>query len=205
MRNLLALPGVAVVGLMALGEPFADSRPSDWSVDARHTEVNFSVRHFFTPVTGSFGDFEIDLEFDPEYPERSSVLVRIAVASVDTGNEKRDNHLRSADWFDAEKFAYMTFESTSVRRVAEDRFLAKGALTIKDVEQQIELPITLLGVQEIPEQMREMLGGVGRIASFEAKAGLDRRDFGVGIGSWAETAIVGADVDITIVVEANRP
>ena len=63
----------------------------------------------------------------------------------------------------------------------------------------------MLGVQEIPEQMREMLGGVGRVASFQADAQLDRRDFGVGVGSWAETVIVGAGVDITIVVEANRP
>jgi polyisoprenoid-binding protein YceI len=205
MRNLLALPGLAVIGLMALGEPIADTRPLDWNVDARHTEINFSVRHFFTPVTGSFGDYEIDLDFDPEYPEKSSVRVKVAVASVDTGNEKRDNHLRSADWFDAEKYAYLTFESSSVKRVAENQFLAKGTLAIKDVKQQIELPITLLGVQEIPEQMREMLGGVGRVASFETKAELDRRDFGVGVGSWAETAIVGPGVDITIVVEANRP
>ncbi len=205
MRNLLALPGLAVIGLMALGEPITDTRPLDWNVDARHTEINFSVRHFFTPVTGSFGDYEIDLDFDPEYPEKSSVRVKINVASIDTGNEKRDNHLRSADWFDAEKYAYMTFESSSVKRVGENRFLAKGTLAIKDAKRQIELPITLLGVQEIPEQMREMLGGVGRVASFQADAQLDRRDFGVGVGSWAETVIVGAGVDITIVVEANRP
>ncbi len=205
MRNLLALPGLAVIGLMALGEPITDTRPLDWNVDARHTEINFSVRHFFTPVTGSFGDYEIDLDFDPEYPEKSSVRVKVAVASIDTGNEKRDNHLRSADWFDAEKYAYMTFESSSVKRVAKNRFLANGTLSIKDAKRQIELPITLLGVQEIPEQMREMLGGVGRVASFQADAQLDRRDFGVGVGSWAETVIVGAGVDITIVVEANRP
>ena len=205
MRNLLALPGLAAIGLMALGDATADKRPLDWNVDARHTEINFSVRHFFTPVTGSFGDYEIDLDFDPEYPEKSSVRVKVAVASVDTGNEKRDNHLRSADWFDAEKYAYMTFESSSVKRVAENRLLAKGTLAIKDTKRQIELPITLLGVKEIPEQMREMLGGVGRVASFQAEAELDRRDFGVGVGSWAETAIVGAGVDITIVVEANRP
>ncbi len=205
MRNLLAVPGVAVVGLMALGEPMVDTRPLDWNVDANHTEINFSVRHFFTPVTGSFSDFEVDLDFDPEYPERGSVTVNIAVASVDTGNEKRDNHLRSADWFDVEKYAYMTFESSSVERVADNQFLAKGTLAIKDVKRQVELPITLLGVKEIPEGMREMLGGVARVASFQATAELDRRDFGVGVGSWAETAIVGAGVEISIALEANRP
>lgn len=205
MRNLLALPGVAVIGLMALGDPIAETRPLGWNVDAAHTEINFSVRHFFTPVTGSFSDFEVDLDFDPEYPEGSSVSVKIAVASVDTGNEKRDNHLRSADWFEVEKYAYMTFESSSVERVADNQFLAKGTLAIKDVKRQVEVPITLLGVKEIPEGMRDMLGGVARVASFQATTELDRRDFGVGVGSWAETAIVGAGVEISIALEANRP
>ena len=130
--------------------------------------------------------------------------VKIEVASVDTGIEKRDNHLRSADWFEVEKFPYITFESSSVKRTGEGSFLAAGTLSIKGVEQQVELPITLLGIKDIPERMREMLGGVSRVASFQAEAQLDRRDFGVGVGSWAETVIVGADVEISIALEANQ-
>ncbi len=204
MRNLFALPGVAAIGLLALGHPSVDSPAAAWNVDGNHTEINFTVRHFFTPVTGSFENYEIDLDFDPAYPEKSSVAVKIEVASVDTGIEKRDNHLRTADWFEVEKFPYITFESTSVKRTGETRFLATGTLSIKGVEKEVELPITLLGVKDIPEPMREMLGGVSQVASFQTGAKLDRRDFGVGVGSWAETVIVGADVEIGIALEANR-
>jgi polyisoprenoid-binding protein YceI len=185
MRNLFALPGVAAIGLLALGSPNLDSGAASWNVDANHTEINFSVRHFFTPVTGSFQNYEIDLDFDPAYPENSSVTVKIEVASVDTGIEKRD-------------------KSSSVKRISQTEFLAKGTLSIKGVEKEIELPITLLGVKDIPEQMRGMLGGVSQVASFETGLELDRRDFGVGVGSWAETVIVGPDVEIAIAVEANR-
>jgi polyisoprenoid-binding protein YceI len=200
-------------GLMALGAVTmaagGGSQPADlavepWNVDAPHTEVNFSVRHFFTPVSGQFEDFEIDLAFDPDNPENSSVEVRIAVASVNTGNERRDNHLRSGDWFEAETYPYITFKSSSVTQTAADQLLARGELTIKDVTQEVELPIKLLGVMDIPEQMREMLGGVTEVASFQAEVKLDRRDYGVGTGNWAMTAVVGADVEVGIAVEANH-
>ena len=202
MRNFLALPGLAFGGLLALGHP--GDPAADWNVDASHTEINFSVRHFFTPVSGSFHAYEIELDFDPERPERSSVKVEVDVASIDTGNEKRDDHLRSADWFDAARHPHIRFESSTVRQVGEDRYLATGTLTIKETRRKFELPITLLGIQDIPEPMRPMLGGISQVASFEAAAELDRRDFGVGVGSWAETAIVGSEVRIAIAVEVNR-
>jgi polyisoprenoid-binding protein YceI len=200
--GLMALVAVTMAagGARQPAEPAAEP----WNVDAPHTEINFSVRHFFTPVSGRFEDFEIDLAFDPESPEQSSVEVRIAVASINTGNEKRDNHLRSGDWFEAESYPYITFKSNSVTGTAAGQLLARGDLTIKDVTQEVELPITLLGVKDIPEQMREMLGGVTQVASFQAETELDRRDYGVGTGNWAMTAVVGADVEVEIIVEANQ-
>jgi polyisoprenoid-binding protein YceI len=186
------------------GRQPADLAVEPWNVDAPHTEINFSVRHFFTPVSGQFEDFEIGLAFDPDNPENSSVEVRITVASVNTGNERRDNHLRSGDWFEAETYPYITFKSSSVTQTAADQLLARGELTIKGVTQEVELPIKLLGVMDIPEQMREMLGGVTEVASFQAEAKLDRRDYGVGTGNWAMTAVVGADVEVGIAVEANH-
>lgn len=178
--------------------------PTAWEVDPPHTQVQFTVKHFFTPVTGTFDDFSIELAYDPETPERSSVKARIAAASVNTGNAKRDDHLRSGDFFDAQKNPYITFRSTSVRQVAEGKLLARGPLTLKGVTREIELPIEVLGVQQIPEMMRPMLGGVREVASFRASTHLDRRDFGVGVGDWAATLVVGKDVDIQLAVEANR-
>lgn len=177
--------------------------PMDWIVDEAHTTVGFTVKHFFTPVDGQFDDFEIDLQYDADDPSASTVSARIAVASVNTNNERRDAHLMSADFFEAEAHPTITFESTSVRAEGGDRLVATGDLTIKGITREVEMPITLLGIQDIPADMRDMLGGAERIASFEAGLSIDRGDFDVGTGSWAATLVVGGQVDIDIAVEAH--
>ncbi|MFQ5526950.1 MAG: YceI family protein [Thermoanaerobaculia bacterium] len=195
---------IALLTLAAIPAPNAAAEgTSGWSSDAAHTEINFSVDHFFTPVTGSFADYEIELDYDAENPELSTVEARIEVASVSTGNEKRDNHLRSGDWFEAEKHPYITFKSTSVRQVSDNQLIARGPLTIKGTSQQVELPITLLGRQMIPEPMQAMIGAK-EVASFEATTSIDRGDFGVGVGNWATTMVVGGEVDIEILLEAHN-
>jgi polyisoprenoid-binding protein YceI len=209
VKKKLIIPSILAAGTLTMAAYGGDSipvatNPSAWNVDGAHTEVNFSVRHFFTPVTGSFDSYEVNLNFDPRYPEKGQVDVRIDVASVNTGNTKRDDHLRSADWFEVEKYPHITFQSTSVQKVESDQLLAQGTLTIKGVSRDVALKISLLGVKDIPEQMRGMLGGVVQVASFQAATELDRRDYGVGVGSWAETMVVGANVEIEVAVEANR-
>ncbi len=194
--SVAASPAEPTHGLAA--EPAAR-----WTVDMPHTEINFSVTHFFTPVTGSFEEFEVDLDYDAEDPENSSVTARIAVASVNTGNERRDNHLRTADFFAADEYPYITFESTSVR-ASDGKLVARGPLTIRGETREVELPIKLLGVQQIPAEMQEMLGGAKEIASFSAGTSIDRGDFGVGTGSWAATLVVGGEVQIELLVEAHR-
>jgi polyisoprenoid-binding protein YceI len=211
MRKFLVVANLLLVGLLAISAlvPNATSAAvargdGAWGVDAAHTEINFTVTHFFTPVTGSFRDFDVTLNIDADYPENSTVEARIAVASIDTGNERRDNHLRSADWFEAEQYPYMTFKSTSVRKVSADRVIARGELTIKGQSHEVELPITLIGVKQIPEQMREMLGGSREVASFKAATSIVRGDYDVGVGSWAANMVVGDDVGIEILLEAHN-
>jgi len=211
MRKSVILPSLTLASILtmgaATGTPLGEEYPGEpmqWNVDAPHTEVNFSVKHFFTPVTGTFSSYDIDLVFDPAAPENSTVTVSIDVASVDTNNERRDNHLRSPDFFDAEKYPQMTFESTSVRRVSPSQLLARGNLTIKETTKEIELGINLLGIADLPAEMQEMMGGVAQVASFEASTQVDRRDFEVGVANWAQTMIVGGDVDISIALEANH-
>lgn len=174
-----------------------------WNVDASHSAVTFSVRHFFTPVKGQFDRFQAELAYDPTAPESSSVRVEIPVASINTSNERRDNHLRSGDFFEAETHPTITFVSESVRKAGDNQLIVTGPLTIKGVTRTIELPVTVLGIMDLPEQMRRP-NGPTQVAGFEAKLTLDRRDFGVGVGNWAATAVVGADVEITIAIEANR-
>jgi polyisoprenoid-binding protein YceI len=196
--HALALAGA----LLALSVPIQADAPS-WSVDPAHTRVNFSVNHFFTPVTGSFEDFDVELVYDAERPEKSRVKARIKTASVNTGNRMRDDHLRSADWFEAEKYPEITFESTAVR-ARGNQLVALGTLSIKGKTKRVELPITVLGSQPIPGEMQAMLGGAKEVASFQAKTSLARADFGVGVGNWASSAIVGGDVGIEILLEAHR-
>lgn len=220
MRKAQILPALALVSFMTMaavngndpsktnGET-AENTPNTteaiaWNVDGPHTEINFSVKHFFTPVTGTFRDYQVDFQFDRENPENSSMKVTIDVASIDTNNERRDNHLRSGDFFNAAEFPQMTFESTSVKKVSGNQFVATGELTIKGITQEIELPITVLGTTDLPPQMQEMMGGITQIASFEASATLDRREFEVGVANWAQTMIVGGDVVVSISLEANR-
>jgi polyisoprenoid-binding protein YceI len=207
MRKVLILPSLAFLSLLTIAATGGPENPPElraWNIDAPHTEINFSVKHFFTPVTGTFRDFDIDLMFDADAPENSSVKVSINVASVDTNNERRDNHLRSPDFFNAEEYPKMTFESSSVRRVGPNQLVATGDLTINETTKEIDLAIDLLGVMDLPPEMQEMLGGIARIASFEASTKVDRREFEVGVANWAQTMIVGGDVEISVALEANH-
>ncbi|MDH3255172.1 MAG: YceI family protein [Acidobacteriota bacterium] len=199
---LAGLLVVAVIGTLASNA--TASEPAGWVTDTAHTEINFSIKHFFTPVSGNFSDFEIDLDYNAEEPEKSTVEARIKVASINTGNERRDNHLRTADWFEVDTYPDMTFKSTSVRKVAENQLIASGPLTIKGQSKEIELAITLLGTQAIPEEMRQMFGGTQEVASFQASTAIDRGDFGVGVGNWAATMVVGGKVKIEILLEAHN-
>ena len=200
MRKMISGGALALATMTIAAGP----APVAWNVDAPHSGVEFSVKHFFTPVTGQFDDYEVELMFDREKPQNSSVSVRIDVNSVNTGNADRDTHLKSGDFFEADQYGIITFESQSVRLVGADQLLVRGPLTIKGQTHQVELPITILGVKDIPEEMRAMLGGVEQIASFTTQLKIDRSDYGVGVGSWAAAMVVGHEVTINIAVEATR-
>lgn len=199
MHNVLGIAAAAAaISLMA--QPVS---AQTWEVDKAHTEITFEVRHFFTPTSGKFDEFDIDLVYDADDLGASSVSAVIPIASIDTNNESRDEHLNSPDFFSAGEFPRMSFESTSIRRVSDDQLIATGNLTIRDVTHEVEMPITILGVKEIPAEMQEMMGGAKRVASFEAVLDIDRNDFGVGTGQWAADAVVGKTVSIRLLVEAH--
>ena len=182
----------------------AGPAPEPWNVDIPHTGIDFSVKHFFTPVQGSFEEYDVEFMFDEADPENSSVRVSIGVASVETGNERRNDHLMSGDFFESDTYPFITFVSERVEQVSPTELHVTGPLKIKGQVQNVTLPVTILGVMDVAPEMQEMLGGVKKIASFQTSLTLDRRDFGVGVGSWAATAVVGSDVSIDIAVEANR-
>ncbi|MCC5912834.1 MAG: YceI family protein [Balneolaceae bacterium] len=170
-------------------------RATAWEVDRAHSAVNFTINHFFTPVDGAFDDYEAEVYFDPENLSGSHIDVTIPVASVNTRNSNRDDHLRTPDFFDAENYPSIRFVSSEILQDGESNFIARGELTIRDVTKEFDLPFELLGVMDHP--MRENTQVAGIVASAE----LLRNDFGVGTGDWRATAVVGNRVNIQLNLE----
>ena len=147
-----------------------------WQLDPAHSSVEFSVKHMMmTTVRGRFKDVKATLTADEEHPEGCCVEVEIDVASIDTGVPDRDAHLRSADFFDAERYPKITFRSTRVegrpRPEEGDRFRVVGDLTIRDTTTEVTLDCEFEGRGTDP-------WGKER-AGFNAKAEIDRREWGL--------------------------
>lgn len=172
-----------------------DDEATSWQVDKSHSAINFTINHFFTPVDGSFDEYSADVKFDPADLENSSINVEIQVASVNTRNERRDGHLKTDDFFNAENYPSITFVSERITQDGENNFIAHGQITIRDVTKEFNLPFELLGVMDHP--MREN----SKVAGIVASAELMRNDFGVGTGDWRATAVVGNKVNIQLNLE----
>jgi polyisoprenoid-binding protein YceI len=170
---------------------------TSWNIDKAHSSIGFKVTHFFTPVNGQFNDYESTIHFDPENLEESMVDVKIKVNSIDTKNEKRDGHLKSEDFFNAEKWPSITFVSNNIEATGDNKFVANGTLTIKDVSKEIELPFELLGVKDHPMQENALVAGI------TSSIKLDRTDYNVGVGNWASDAVVGDEVTVDLMLELN--
>jgi len=169
-----------------------------YGLDASHSQVGFAVRHVMVSKTrGRFSDFAGTVEIG-ENPLESSVAVTIQTASIDTRDEQRDGHLRSGDFFDAEAWPTMTYQSRSVRQVGDGRYVVEGDLTIKGVTKPVPLELTFEGGATDP------WGGV-RIG-FSAKAEIDREAFGLTWNQALETGgvLVGKKVSIEIEAEAVK-
>lgn len=186
------------VAIAATSSAFIYTEATSWAVDKAHSAVNFKISHFFTPVNGAFNDFEAVINFDPENLEESMIDVTLLVNSIDTKNAKRDGHLQTADFFDAEKWPHITFKSNHIESSGDNNFIAHGTLTIKDISKDFELPFTLLGIKDHP--MRENV----QVAGISATTTLDRSDFKVGTGDWASNAVVGDEVTIDLTLELNN-
>lgn len=170
---------------------------TSWTIDKAHSSIDFKVTHFFTPVNGEFHDYEATINFDPENLKESMVDVKIMVNSIDTENEKRDGHLKTADFFNVEKWPYITFKSEDIRKTGDNEFVANGQLTIKDVTKDIALPFTLLGVMDNPMKEGTLVAGI------KSSIVIDRTDYKVGTGDWASDAVIGDEVTVNLNLELN--
>ncbi len=170
-----------------------------WGMDLVHSSVGFIVRHLVvTKVRGKFTRWTGTIRMDENDLTRTQVDVSIEPASVDTGVEQRDNHLRSADFFDAEKYPTMAFKSSRVEKTKDGSLLLHGNLTLHGVTRPVELEVEYAGTQKDP------WGGLR--AGFSARGSVNRKDFGLTYNQILETGgvAVGEKVDIDIEIEAVK-
>ncbi len=168
-----------------------------WQIDPAHTEVGFAVKHMMiATVRGRFADVSGKITLDEEDLKNSSVEVEIQAASIDTRQEQRDEHLRSADFFDVENHPTLTFRSRRVEPAGKGKFKVIGDLTIRGTSREVVLEATEEGRGKDP-------WGNERVG-FSAGTTIDRRDFGLTWNTALETGgvLVGNDIKISLEVEA---
>ncbi|MCF6132490.1 YceI family protein [Flavobacterium wongokense] len=165
---------------------------STWAIDPTHSEIGFKVKHMmFTNVSGKFDQFDALIENQDDAFETSQISFTAQVNSINTGNADRDNHLRSADFFDVENFAVLNFKSTSVKKINEGTFEINGDLTIKDVTKNITLETEYSG------QMKDPWGNTKIGLSVNGK--INRKDFALSWNAALETGgvLVGEEIKLS--------
>lgn len=170
---------------------------AQWMADPIHSNVIFMVRHIHTPVVGHFRKFDINVNFDENNLEEASVEASIDVSSIDMGFDKLAGHLKSADFFDVEKYPTMTFKSNKITKDG-DMYVASGTIKIRDVEEDMQISFKFLGSSEM-----ERGGKTMKKAGIAAEFSIDRTDFGVGQGDYASTGMIGGEVTVKGFLELN--
>jgi polyisoprenoid-binding protein YceI len=167
-----------------------------YSIDATHSRIGFSARHaMITKVHGSFDQFEGSGFFDPETPANSSVSLTIQAASIDTRNADRDTHLRSAEFFDVGKFPVITFVSTIVEQLDDDKYRVTGDLTIKGIAKPVVIDFDYTG-EAIDPYKNHRIG-------LEGKAKIYRKDWGIEWNAPLDTGGVLVSEKITLDFEVS--
>lgn len=168
-----------------------------WELDPTHSSAEFAARHMMvSTVRGGFRNVTGTINFDPEHPENGSVEATIQVNEMtSTGVADRDAHLKSPDFLDAEKYPTITFKSTKVEKVGENKGRVIGDLTIRDVTRPVTLDAELLGVVNSPFGTK--------VAGFHATTAINREDFGLTWNMVVEGGgvLVGKEIKISLDVE----
>lgn len=178
--------------LTALGIIFVTSTAfaAPLKLDRTHSKVSFTAETLLFDVDGEFGEFTVEVEGDPAKPETVKVKITIDVASIDTKNQKRDDHLRSPDFFDAKTHPIITFTSTSIKKKG-NQLIVKGKLTMRGKSKEVTIPF----------KVAKGKNGAGvDTTTYKGKLTIDRNDFGVGTGSIAAKISLEDEVDLKLLV-----
>jgi polyisoprenoid-binding protein YceI len=174
-----------------------------WIIDADHAAAEFTVYHMMvTPVHGQFNTVKGSVEFDPADPGAMSVNVEVDVSGLYTGVERRDNHLKSADFFDVANFPVVTFKGTAVDIVALNNIVITGDLTIHGVTRPVTFAVRFLGPSKFyDDELKQTYTTFG----FRAGSSINREDFGMTWNAAIEDGgfMVGKTVDIIFNAEID--
>ncbi|TQF04709.1 YceI family protein [Kitasatospora acidiphila] len=171
----------------------------DYTVDTTHSRIGFSVRHaMVTNVRGEFADYQGTLHLDGSNPAASTAELAIKVESIDTGNEQRDGHLRTGDFFEVERHPEITFRSTAAEQLDSETYRMTGDLTIKGITRPVVLDLDYTGSATDPY-------GIQRLG-FEGRTTVDRTDFGLTYNAALETGgvLIGEKVKLSFDISAVR-
>ncbi|WP_306533387.1 YceI family protein [Geobacter sp.] len=185
-----------IVGLALPAFAFA----STWTIDPDHSNIGFKVKHLMVAnVKGSFEKHTGTVEINDKDITKSKVEVSIDTNSINTNVQKRDEHLRSADFFDVAKYPTMTFVSKNVAKAGKDRLKVTGDLTLHGVTRQV-----VLDVEPISKESKDPWGNIRRGTTATTK--IDRKDFGLTWNKGLETGgvLVGDEITITLEIEMIR-
>ncbi len=170
-----------------------------WSIDPTHSEIGFKVKHMmFTNVSGRFDHYEATVTTEDESFENAQLTFSAEVSSINTNNTDRDNHLKSADFFDAENNPSLTFKSTGFTKIDEDHYELDGNLTIKGIEKAVKFPVEFSGIMTDPWGNTKVgLNVLGKI---------NRKDWGLNWNSALETGgvLVGEEVKMNIELQLAK-
>lgn len=180
--------------LVALAAPaLALADAATWNIDPAHTQTNFAVRHLvISTVRGEFKKTTGTVKYDDKDPTKSSVEATIDTASIHTREDKRDEHLKSPDFLDVQKYPTLTFKSTKVEKAGGDKYKVTGDLTLHGTTKPVVLDATL--TQPIKDPMGKTRMGL------QASTKINRQDFGV---KWSKTIEAGPVVGDEITIEIN--
>jgi polyisoprenoid-binding protein YceI len=167
-----------------------------WTIDPSHSEIQFKVKHMMiTTVTGSFKEFSSEVESLGDDFSTAKIKFQAATASVFTNSDQRDEHLRSADFFDAEKYPELKFESTSLEKVDDESFTLNGNLTIRDITKPVKLDVEVGGIGKDP------WGNLK--AGFSLTGKINRKEWGLNWNAALEAGGVLVSDDVRIFCEVQ--
>jgi polyisoprenoid-binding protein YceI len=203
---LRAVASAAIIGAVVVlpvasrtAEPLSAAAPlamTTFNVDPAHTMVMFKVRHLgISTVTGRFATFTGSFQLDPASGEAANATLSVDVASVNTDNDRRNAHLKSPDFFNADSFPKLTFASTSIQKLSGNKYKVNGTLTIRGITKPVTLDGELAGTRQTPQ---------GWLAALSLTGTVKRKEFGLMWDRVTEgVAVVADDVTLQVDIEAK--